>query len=221
MLELVERRAADQCDDTLIFVEHPPVVTRGRGLQLRSAPAATTTTAPYLTSQASRSLPLLAPLPQGVEYVEVERGGDLTVHFPGQLVVYPVVKLLDHDLTGFLRRFESATIRALEPVIAPLGLAAFAKEGATGVWVKPNAGTAPARKLASLGIAVRKWVTFHGMALNLQGDLGAFSWISPCGFEPEVMTSLERLGVKDCARKSWEARLSAEYSSLMVNKKNQ
>jgi lipoyl(octanoyl) transferase len=121
-----------------------------------------------------------------VPVVEIERGGDATYHGPGQLVAYPIVRLDDEerDLHRFLRALEEGMIRAL----AELGVTAGRRPGATGVWVGD-------RKIASIGIACRRWVTFHGVALNVSTDLSYFTRINPCGFDATVMTSLEALGV--------------------------
>lgn len=114
--------------------------------------------------------------------VEVERGGQATWHGPGQIVVYPIVALADHarDLRRYLRALEAASI----DVALPLGLRAGRREGATGVWIDG------ARKLVSIGVAARRWITWHGLALNHAPDLSAFSVMDPCGFPASVMTSL-------------------------------
>ena len=172
---LVERRALGEIPDTILFLEHSPVVTRGRGLQ-------------WVGEARERSVPLLAPLPDSIQFSESERGGDLTYHGPGQLVVYPIVKLdgsgfgPEKDVTSFLRKLEQLFIGWVEE----LGLSAEARDGATGVW-------AEGKKIASIGIAVRKWVVWHGLALNVVNDLAPFHLISPCGFAPEVMSTLGEL----------------------------
>jgi lipoyl(octanoyl) transferase len=113
--------------------------------------------------------------------VEVERGGDATYHGPGQLVGYPIVALSgeERDLHRFLRAIEQGLIDAC----AALGLVAGRKAGWTGVWIGE-------RKLASIGIAVRRWVTLHGFALNVCTDLARFGALRPCGLDAQVMTSL-------------------------------
>ena len=120
--------------------------------------------------------------PGDVEVVAVERGGDVTYHGPGQIVAYPIVLLGEgeRDLHRFLRNLEEAMIRTL----ADHGLAAARNPGATGVWIGP-------RKLASIGIACRRWVTFHGLALNVAVDLAYFARINPCGFDAAIMTSMD------------------------------
>ena len=122
----------------------------------------------------------------GLEVVEVERGGEATYHGPGQLVAYPIVHLTEarRDLHRFQRDLEEIGIR----VCAEFGLEAGRVEGKTGVWVGP-------KKVMSLGIAVRRWVTWHGLALNVTTDLAPFRMFNPCGLEGSVMTSMaERLG---------------------------
>ena len=125
--------------------------------------------------------------PGDVEVVPIERGGDVTYHGPGQLVAYPIVLLGDgeRDLHRYLRNLEEAMIRTL----ARYGIAAGREEGKTGVWTSTG-GVGGARKLASIGIACRRWVTFHGLALNVTTDLSYFHRINPCGFEASVMTSM-------------------------------
>jgi lipoate-protein ligase B len=169
-LELQRRLGAERgspdhgLDDVLLLVEHEPVVTLGR------------------TTQAS-SLPLSpdAIARQGVGVHEVERGGDVTWHGPGQLVGYPIVDLrrMREDLHWYLRSLEDALIDALES----LGIPADRNPGYTGVW---TAG----RKVASIGVHVKRWVTLHGFALNVVNDLSGFDLIVPCGIQQVVMTSV-------------------------------
>ena len=153
-------------EDVLLLVEHPPVVTLGRSSRqqhLLATPA------------------LLAA--RGVELFEVERGGDVTFHGPGQLVGYPVVDLKRHkrDLHWYLRQVEEALIRAL----ATVDVAAGRSVGQTGVWTQ-------GRKLASIGVHARDWVTWHGFALNVTTDLSYFDLIVPCGIAQVEMTSVAR-----------------------------
>lgn len=122
--------------------------------------------------------------------VEVERGGEATYHNPGQLVAYPIFKLEEgeRDIHAFLRRLEESLIRTL----ARLNIPAVRVDGATGVWT-----TESKRKIASIGVAVKHWITYHGIALNVANDLSGFSKINPCGFSADVMTSLQREGRKN------------------------
>lgn len=189
-LSLVESRAADEIEDTVLFLEHEPVITRGRGLQFTGAPRA-------------RHMPVPVELPPGIAFAESERGGDLTYHGPGQLVVYPIFKLdgkgfgPNHDLGGFLRRFEQVFIDEL----GARGFKAESRENAAGVWVED-------RKIASMGIAVRKWVTYHGMAINITTDLKPFHLFSPCGFASDVMTRFADLAPSgEDWRSDWEASI--------------
>src|SRR3954470_558765 len=153
-------------EDLLLLVEHPPVVTLGRSFKERHLLASPT---------------LLAS--RGVELFEVERGGDVTFHGPGQLVGYPIVDLKRHkrDLHWYLRQVEEALIRA----IAPFGLVGERRAGLTGVWTE-------GRKLASIGVHARDWVTWHGFALNVTTDLRYFDLIVPCGIDAVEMSSIGR-----------------------------
>ena len=164
-LELQRRLARARIDgrrdrDLLLLLEHPPVVTLGRG---------------------SHAENLLEP--EGIDVVEVERGGDVTYHGPGQLVGYPIFDLRGHrqDLHWYLRTLEQALIEGL----ALLGIPAERNPGYTGVWTR-------GRKIASIGVHVKQWVTWHGFALNVTTDLGAFDRIVPCGIPGVEMTSVLR-----------------------------
>jgi lipoate-protein ligase B len=163
--ELRRRRIAGSlAEDVLLLVEHPPVVTLGRGTRDSSLPVA-----PGTLQR------------RGVEVFEVERGGDVTLHAPGQLVGYPILDLRQHreDLHWYLRSLEDVLIQAL----GGLGIEADRNPGRTGVW---TAG----RKIASIGIHVKQWVTLHGFALNVTTDLDLFDLIVPCGIPQVVMTSV-------------------------------
>src|SRR5678809_1048009 len=134
-------------------------------------------------------------MPGDLEVIEIERGGDVTYHGPGQIVAYPIVLLEDgeRDLHAFLRNLEEAVIRTC----ARAGVTADREPGKTGVWTTNREGAR--KKLCSMGIACRKWVTFHGLALNVTTDLSYFARINPCGFEASVMTALDRLVPTDTA----------------------
>jgi lipoyl(octanoyl) transferase len=155
-----ERIAGREEQDLLLLLEHPPVVTLGRS---------------------SHQSHLLRA--DGIDVFEVERGGDVTYHGPGQLVGYPILDLSRHrqDLHWYLRTLEQALIDAL----AELGIPAERNPGYTGVWTRQ-------RKIASLGVHVKQWVTWHGFALNVTTDLGDFERIVPCGIPGVVMTSVAR-----------------------------
>jgi len=163
-----DRIAGRLASDALLLLEHPSVVTLGRGTRASSLPIA-----PDLLKR------------RGIEVYEIERGGDVTYHGPGQLVGYPIFDLGAHrkDLHWFLRRIEDALILAL----ARFGIAGERREGYTGVWTGDGD-----RKIASIGIHVRQWVSWHGFALNVTTDLAPFDLIVPCGIPDVVMTSVAR-----------------------------
>jgi lipoyl(octanoyl) transferase len=153
-------------EDVLLLVEHPPVVTLGRSAKEKN----------LLLSPQSLAA-------RGIELFEVERGGDVTFHGPGQLVGYPIIDLKRHkrDLHWYLRQVEAALIDAL----GELGITAERSAGFTGVW---TAG----RKIASIGVHARDWVTWHGFALNVSTDLSYFDVMVPCGIDAVTMTSVSR-----------------------------
>jgi lipoyl(octanoyl) transferase len=183
-----EARASTSTDDALILVEHPHVITLGR----------------------SRAALGNVLAPGDVEVVEIERGGDVTYHGPGQLVGYPIIELAEgeRDLHHFLRGLEEAVIRTL----ARWHIDADRSPGATGVWLDGRGGR---KKICSIGIACRRWVTFHGLALNVTTDLGYFQRINPCGFEAGVMTSMaEELGA-GVAMAEVKASLATELAAQL------
>jgi len=158
------RRAGGICD-VVITVEHDPVITFGRS--------------------GSHENLLVSPdvlKREGIELFEVERGGDVTYHGPGQLVVYPIVDLRaqGRDLKGFVRGLEAAAISTL----ADLGVAADRRDGYPGVW-------ASGRKIAAIGIYVNGWVTRHGMALNVAVNPRHFAMIRPCGLSVETVSACD------------------------------
>lgn len=179
---LCQRRIAGEVpEDLLLLVEHEPVVTLGRG-----------------TRAGSLLLPQAELERRGIAVYEVERGGDVTFHGPGQLVGYPILDLRGHreDLHWYLRRLEAALISGLDT----LGIEAGPHPGLTGVWTR-------GRKLASIGIHVKQWVTFHGFALNVNTELSYFDLIVPCGIRDVVMTSVAlELGRTDSEAIWQEAR---------------
>ena len=248
------RIAGDIAQDVLLLVEHPPVVTLGRTAKQRNL------VAPPALLHA-----------HGVELFEVERGGDVTFHGPGQLVGYPVMDLRRHrqDLHWYLRRVEEGLIRAVEP----WEIAGRRETGYTGVWVDSAAtdgagvrendgagseregdvvvrggpphpcatfGAAPRRdddairtagaddaagggspaplraprKLASIGVHARGWVTWHGFALNVTTDLSCFDFIVPCGIQGVRMTSMARECGADIAMREVEDSVARSFGDL-------
>jgi lipoyl(octanoyl) transferase len=157
--------AAGDAPDTVLLLEHPPVVTLGR----RTEPGE-----------------LHVPPSAEVEIVETDRGGKSTYHGPGQLVCYPIFDLTRHgqDVKKYCRDLEEALIRTL----VPFGLAATRIDGLTGIWLER-----PPRKIASIGIHISKWVTTHGYALNVELDPAPFTeWITACGIEDAQFTTIAR-----------------------------
>jgi lipoyl(octanoyl) transferase len=153
--ELVARRIAGEIGDTLIFTEHEPVFTLG----MRGGAEGHVV---WDADQLAR---------EGVEVVKTNRGGDITYHGPGQIVGYPIVSLASRrDLHAYLRFLEQVMIISL----GMLGLAAARREGKTGIWLGR-------RKIAAIGVAVRRWVAYHGFALNVNARLDHFGGIVPCG----------------------------------------
>ncbi|MBI4502135.1 MAG: lipoyl(octanoyl) transferase LipB [Gemmatimonadetes bacterium] len=181
---LALRRIEKSIDrDLLLLVEHPPVVTLGRGFRPDSLP-----------------LPREFLEAKGIEIFEIDRGGDVTFHGPGQLVGYPIFDLSEHrpDLHWFLRRMEQALIVGL----SEFGIPGGRREGYTGVWTG-------GRKIASIGIHVKQWVTWHGFALNVATELSYFDLIVPCGIPDVVMTSIHRELGERAPRDLWSRSLDA------------
>jgi lipoyl(octanoyl) transferase len=164
--ELHAARVAGEGPDTLLLLEHPSVYTAGK-----------------------RTLPHERPF-DGTPVIDVDRGGKITWHGPGQLVGYPIVALPDPvDVVAYVRRLEEALIE----VCAGFGLTTGRVEGRSGVWVAadpPGSGARPERKVAAIGVRVARGVTMHGFALNCDPDMSAFGAIVPCGIPDAGVTSL-------------------------------
>jgi lipoate-protein ligase B len=173
--------------DVLLLLEHPPVVTLGR---------------------ASKEQHLVASreflVQHGVELFETERGGDVTFHGPGQLVGYPIIDLKRHrqDLHWYLRQLEQSLI----DMLSEYGIPAERRTGLTGVWTR-------GKKIASIGVHARDWVTWHGFALNATTNLSFFDLIVPCGISGVVMTSISReLGLERLAMTDVRDRVTASFA---------
>ena len=156
--ELVTKRVEGEIGDALVLTEHEPVITHGR---------------------ATPADELVALRATGIPCLEVERGGEATYHGPGQLVAYPILLLEEQrrDLHRYLRDLEEVVIG----VLSEFAIEGRRRPGLTGVWIGE-------RKVCSIGVAVRRWVTWHGLALNLDTDLAPFRRFNPCGLAPDVMT---------------------------------
>lgn len=165
-LELVEQRKKDLIPDTLILLQHPPTLTVGRRGNQQN----------LLVSKEFL-------LEKGIHFQEISRGGDITFHGPGQLVGYPIMdlKYLNKDVHLYLRLIEEFLILFLKGY----GIRAKRYKGVTGVWTN-------GRKIASIGIGVKRWITYHGFALNVNNDLSYFDIIIPCGLSNIQMTSMNR-----------------------------
>ncbi|MBI4459074.1 MAG: lipoyl(octanoyl) transferase LipB [Acidobacteria bacterium] len=186
---LVERRKRQEIGDTILFLEHPSVITLGRNAKpenLLSSPE------------------VLAGL--GVEVAETNRGGDVTYHGPGQLVGYPIVDLaaIRRDVVWYVRVLEEALIHTLKGY----GLPAGRMEGRPGVWVDHG-------KIAAIGVHISRWVTSHGFALNLQTDLNFFRHIIPCGITACPVTSFQQLLGKTADRRLVEEEIAQHLGELL------
>jgi lipoyl(octanoyl) transferase len=188
--ELLERRL-QEAEDILILLQHPPVITLGRGAKEKN---------------------LLLPAAElarcGIDLERVGRGGDVTYHGPGQLVGYTIVDLepLGRDLHRFLRLLEETLIDTL----AAFGLAGKRIAGRTGVWVAGE-------KVASIGVGVRRWVSWHGFALNVSADLSGFAAIVPCGLSGVRMTSLERLLERTVPLPQVEEEIISSFAKIFLS----
>ncbi len=164
--ERLRLRQEGRVPDALIFTEHDPVFTVGKRIGADRHLV-------WSEDECAR---------RGIEVIRTNRGGDITYHGPGQIVGYPIVSLADsRDLHRYLRLLEQVLIEA----VGCLGLAASRREGKTGIWLGE-------RKLAAIGVAVKRWVTQHGFALNLDPDLTHFAGIVPCGLTDASVTSIGR-----------------------------
>ena len=158
-------------DNYLLWVEHPPVFTLGKSGKMEHL---------LLNRQTLVN--------KGIEFYKTNRGGDITFHGPGQLVVYPILDLDNFftDIHKYLRYLEEAVIGTLKEY----GLKTKRSPGETGVWL--DVGTPFARKICAMGVRASRWVTMHGLALNLNIDLGYFDHIVPCGIKGKGVTSLAK-----------------------------
>ena len=188
--ELHARRKRGECGDLMLLTEHEPVLTLGRGADRR-----------HILADDAR----LAAL--GIEVVPVERGGDVTYHGPGQIVAYPILDLSRYgrDIHRYVRALEEGAIRLLEAY----GTRGERRPGTPGVWL----GDA---KIASVGVFVSRWVTMHGIAVNIAPDLSHFELIHPCGLIGQRMTSLaSELGC-DVAMDEAERRLISALGEALA-----
>jgi len=164
-LDYLEKRINGEINDTLIFLQHTPTITIGRSGNKDN----------LLISEKILEQ-------KKIKYYEVNRGGDITYHGPGQIVCYPIIDLKDHtkDVHKYLRTLEQIII----DVLLEFEIEARRIEGLTGVFVKNS-------KIASIGVGIKRWVTFHGLSLNINTDLSYFDFIVPCGLNNNPVTSIK------------------------------
>lgn len=178
----------------LLFVEHPPVYTLGKSGDE--------------TNMLISSLQLRA---EHAEFIKVDRGGDITFHGPGQLVVYPILDLESFQLgvKDYVERLEEIVIRT----IVSFGIKGERLRGATGVWVEPD--TAQARKICAIGVKCSRYVTMHGFALNVNTELNYFNYIHPCGFVDKGVTSIEKETGRTPSLEEVKAIVAGHFISLL------
>lgn len=186
--KLVELRFNNKIPDCLLFTEHDPVITKGRG-----------------TNKDNLLVSVADLRAKHIDLVDVERGGDITFHGPGQAVMYPIVdlNLWGRDLHGYLRSLENMVIETLKE----FGLEASTKKGLTGVWVTNN-------KLAAIGIAVSRWIAYHGVALNVTTDLEYFKYINPCGITQFPVGSIQSMTGKKYELSTVFNQLASKFASM-------
>jgi len=197
---LVEKRLSGEIEDTLLLGEHLSVLTLGRNAHAEN---------------------LLNPT---LPVINIERGGDVTYHGPGQLIAYPIFLLpVGHrDLHQFLRNLETVIIQVLDD----FGLTGLRNPGWTGVWVKNIASSGHPGdetrsdnllKISSIGVAVRKWVTYHGLALNVHPDLTHFAQINPCGLPSAQMTSMQAQLGQEVSMVAVKSSLIQKFKAMHTN----
>lgn len=188
---LVEQRKRGEIGDTLLLLEHAPVVTLGRNAR---------------TENLLLSEDLLHA--RGVELFEAGRGGDVTYHGPGQVVGYPIIELPEgrRDVHRYVRDLEEVMIR----VCGEYGFAGRRIAGKSGVFVGEN-------KIGAIGVRISRWVTSHGFAFNVNTDLSGFDLIVPCGLRDQGVTSLSRLTARSVDQTEVEERLSARFLEVFLS----
>ncbi|HIE44458.1 MAG TPA: lipoyl(octanoyl) transferase LipB [Candidatus Omnitrophica bacterium] len=186
--EFVKKRYKGKIADTLILTEHSPVFTIGRTGSIKN---------------------ILAPLEElrkeGIDIYEIDRGGDITYHGPGQIVGYPIIDLRGYqkDIHLYLRRLEEVLIQLLRN----FGIEAIRIERMSGVWVKN-------KKIASIGVGVSKWITYHGFCLNLNPNMSHFAMINPCGLGKPLTSMEEQLNGELPQRREIEEKLVSYFKKV-------
>ncbi len=189
-LDYLHQRINEEISDTIIICSHPPVVTLGK------------------KSEKKEDI-----VNYSGELFEIERGGRATYHGPGQVVIYPILNIKEkkYGISGLLKALEQATIACLKTYnIDAKGNNQRGNEKLTGVWVD-------GKKIASIGIAVKRWVSYHGIAINLYHDPQAFKGISPCGYNNSIMTSIEEIIGHKVNRESFEKSIIKQLINILDN----
>src|SRR6476661_6052407 len=186
--KLAEMRQRDEIPDQLLLLEHPPVITLGRGGDAANLLA---------SSEALRR--------EGVRFFETTRGGDITYHGPGQLVGYPIVHLGEGRRD--IRRYVTAVEEVLIRTVAEYGIEAARVEGRRGIWVGNE-------KIAAIGVRIARWVTSHGFALNVSTNLNHFRLITPCGLHGTGVTSISKLAGRAVALDDVRAVVAAKFAEV-------
>ena len=186
--KLVDLRQKNELDDQLLLLEHPPVITLGRGGDVKNL---------LVTPEALEAA--------GVRFFESTRGGDITYHGPGQIVGYPILHLGEgnRDVRKYVTALEEVLIRT----VAEYGITAERLEGKRGIWVGRN-------KIAAIGVRIARWVTCHGWALNVSTNLEHFRFITPCGIDGMGVTSIERETGRRVALGEVREILAAKFAEL-------
>ncbi len=181
-------RREGRIDDVLILLEHEPVVTIGRGGERHNI---------LVSDELLQS--------KGIRVFEIDRGGDVTLHCPGQLVGYPILdlKIYGKNIHKYLRNLEEVIIRSLKVY----EIDGQRIENHTGVWVGE-------KKIASIGIGIKGWITFHGFSLNINSDLSYFSLIRPCGFESRTVTSMSEILGSRVEPKDFRHQLIEQFAEV-------
>lgn len=186
--KLLRQRFDGEIKDTILLLEHLPTITIGKSGKLENV----------LVSQAQLAR-------EGISLFFTDRGGDVTYHGPGQLVAYPIIDLSqrDRDVHKYVRDLEEVVIRTL----SSFSIVADRDESHAGVWVKDE-------EIAAIGLSIKKWITMHGIALNVSPKLEHFSLINPCGFSDRKATSMTRLLSRDIPMEEVRQRLIAHFSDV-------
>jgi len=189
-IDLLKKVSEGKACDTLLITEHRPIITVGR----RGSWSNILRSKEYLSSN-------------GVEIFNADRGGDVTYHGPGQIVTYPIFKLRDEgrDIHKFLQFLEAVG----KDFLVQYGLEPESGPGSRGIWIR-------GKKIGSIGIGVKKWVTYHGLAMNINMDLSPFLFIKPCGIEGVEMTSLKSLLHRELDMNDAKDKLKLSFKRLSL-----